>query len=342
MVKGSGETPPIVSVVLPTHNRADVLPFAVSSVLYQSFPDFELLIAADGCTDDTAEVVAGFDDDRIRWFDLPKAPGFGYANRNIVLRQARGEFIAYMPHDDLWLVDHLAHLVRLAHDRDADFVHSRKMTVDRQGRMWPSPFNLEAAATLAILTPSSLAIGIAPVLHRRDCLDRFGYWDESGRLGGDHRLWVDFIGGGSRSNFAFLAEPTSLHFLADWREQNLRRWHIHYRELTRRMRFDLQPDILHVLIPDGMTEQQAVWARISENPRAFVQELRAGVQASLDSRLMRLDDFLPMALAVLGTRLRRFPRAYFNRLEFGGEKAQSAGASSPSPTGRGTGTRNND
>lgn len=55
------------------------------------------------------KVVQGFVDERVRWFDLLKAPGYGYTNRNIALRRARGELVAFMAHDDLWLPDHLEH-----------------------------------------------------------------------------------------------------------------------------------------------------------------------------------------------------------------------------------------
>jgi len=61
-----------VSVCIPTYNRADILPYAVNSVLSQTFPDFELLICDDASPDNTAEVVAQWDDSRIRYIRHPQ------------------------------------------------------------------------------------------------------------------------------------------------------------------------------------------------------------------------------------------------------------------------------
>ena len=76
---------PRFTVLMPTHYRPDTIGYAIRSVLNQTVPDFELLVVGDGATAETAAVVRSFTDPRIRWFDLPKAAGFGYANRNIAM-----------------------------------------------------------------------------------------------------------------------------------------------------------------------------------------------------------------------------------------------------------------
>src|SRR5688572_25350774 len=137
---GDSEHEPKFSVLLPTHNRPDVLPFAIRSVLDQTVHDFELLVVGDGCTDHTSDIVRDFADPRIRWFDLPKAPNFGYANRNIALRSARGAYIAFMAHDDLWLPDHLE-LLRPFIERDGvELAYSRPLWVIPLGLIAPSAF----------------------------------------------------------------------------------------------------------------------------------------------------------------------------------------------------------
>jgi Glycosyltransferases involved in cell wall biogenesis len=128
---------PLVTILLPTHNRADVLRYAIRSVMWQTEQDFELLIVGDGCTDDTREVVAGFRDARplVR---PAKAPFSGYANRNIALRQALGRYITYAQHDDIMLPDHVERLIAALEASGADWVYSRPLWCMPDGFIFPS------------------------------------------------------------------------------------------------------------------------------------------------------------------------------------------------------------
>ena len=98
----SGEVPEdvLISIVLPTRNRASVLPDAVQSVMEQVYGRWELLIVNDGSTDGTQEIIDGFTDERIRTF-VGEASGVCRA-RNLALDAAKGDVIIYLD-DDNWM-----------------------------------------------------------------------------------------------------------------------------------------------------------------------------------------------------------------------------------------------
>lgn len=113
---------PRVTVVIPTWNWSRVLRCSIPTVLRQTFADFELLVVGDGCTDDTADVVASFNDPRVHWHNLPQNAGSQAAPNNAALGKARGQYVAYLGHDDLWLPHHLESLVSVADETGADVV----------------------------------------------------------------------------------------------------------------------------------------------------------------------------------------------------------------------------
>ena len=89
---------PLISVVLPTRDRAELLPRAVATVLAQRYTNWELLIVDDASTDATAEVLAGFDDPRIRTFT---GQGRGVcAARNVAIGAVGGTLVAYLDDDN--------------------------------------------------------------------------------------------------------------------------------------------------------------------------------------------------------------------------------------------------
>ena len=98
----TGHESPKVSVIVPTHNRADLLPRAVDSVLAQTYGDYEILIVDDCSSDETQDVIAGFSDPRIRSFRHDRNRGQSAAI-NTGISHARGEYIGFLDDDDEWL-----------------------------------------------------------------------------------------------------------------------------------------------------------------------------------------------------------------------------------------------
>ncbi len=274
------------SILLPTHNRADVLPYAIRSVLRQTVEDFELLVVGDGCTDETARVVSSFHDERIRWFDLPKAPHFGYANRNVALREARGEFIAFMPHDDLWLPDHLELLAARLEQSGAELAYSRPLWVIPRGLIAPLTFNLHHPETLKrFIERERNSIPAACVVHRRECFAKYGYWNAELPACGDLEMWSRIIEGGGRKNFAYLPETTCLHFRANWRtEAQVWQPQLHVWKRLHAVE-NFMPAALKLEAPPEMCEQEACWLAMEANPQKWPQDLRAAVQCVLDRRI---------------------------------------------------------
>ncbi len=93
--------PGLVSIIIPCHNRANIVRETIDSVLDQTYKKFEIILIDDGSTDNTREVISAYDDRRIRYFY--QANGGLSAARNSGLDVATGEFIAFLDSDDLWL-----------------------------------------------------------------------------------------------------------------------------------------------------------------------------------------------------------------------------------------------
>jgi len=99
------------SIVMPLWNKRHTLAATVATVLGQTWRDFELVVVDDGSTDGGADLLAAFDDSRIRLLAQANA-GPGPA-RNAGIEAARHDWIAFLDADDLWLPDHLAELDRV-------------------------------------------------------------------------------------------------------------------------------------------------------------------------------------------------------------------------------------
>jgi glycosyltransferase involved in cell wall biosynthesis len=185
---------PAVSVLMPTFDRLQFLPPAIGSVLAQTLTDWELIVADDGSGEDTRAYLRSIADPRVRvlWKAHSGKPG---VLLNAALREARGEYIAFLDSDDLWLPHKLERQVA---------------SLQRQpGRRWScTAFALiDAAGRPLVATRTSwpaqsgwvrdhlftdAVIAMPSVLAARSLLEQVGAFDEELVMNYDGDLWLRF------------------------------------------------------------------------------------------------------------------------------------------------------
>lgn len=180
-----------VSVVIPTYNRSAYLAEAIASVLAQTFQDFEIVIVDDGSTDDTAQMVKALAEPRIRYLEQDHR-GVSAA-LNIGWRAARGDFIARLDSDDLWLPTLLQELVtRLEEDKTRGAAYARARGMNAQGELLTQLVGTSErfpGETLKSLVYGDFVSPMAVVI-RRSALDEVGGYDESLIGNEDWDVWI--------------------------------------------------------------------------------------------------------------------------------------------------------
>ncbi|MCY4732430.1 glycosyltransferase family 2 protein [Natronomonas gomsonensis] len=117
-------------MVIPTYNRADVLPRAIRSVLNQTYTDYEIVIVDDGSTDETENVVQSFNNEKIKYINHKTNKGQNVA-RNTGIKNANGEYISYLDSDDMFLENHLQKAVNILDNLSEEYggVHTAREDV---------------------------------------------------------------------------------------------------------------------------------------------------------------------------------------------------------------------
>lgn len=157
----------MVSVIIPTYNRANTLGRAVKSVLEQTIRQVEIIIVDDASTDDTRQIVERFDDPRIRYIKLPENRG-ACAARNIGIDQAKGEFIAFQDSDDEWHSDKLAIQLNAIQKQNADVVTCAYYQIRGGQRRKIPEYEIDNHEILTSLLWKNF-IGTPTILGKRHC-----------------------------------------------------------------------------------------------------------------------------------------------------------------------------
>jgi glycosyltransferase involved in cell wall biosynthesis len=171
---------PLVSVIIPSYNAARFLPDALESVLAQTYPHYEIIVVDDGSTDNTAQVVQPYLL-RIRYLKQDNR-GIGAA-RNAAIAMSRGDFIALLDADDLWLPHKLALQVSLMLP-ETGLVGSSRAETDPSGTLTRGVSYEELLVRNRFCASS--------VLFRRGCIDDLGGFNDTGDCFGveDWELWL--------------------------------------------------------------------------------------------------------------------------------------------------------
>ncbi len=186
---------PLVSVIIPTFNRAEFVVKAVQSVLDQTMGDFEIIVADDGSSDDTGERAALFKDPRIRYHWFPHK-GFPAYPRNRGIELAKGEYVAFLDSDDTWLPNHLE-LCRKAFSDNGTaggvFTDFYKIYNDSILIPQNATKRKRSSSTLKEMVSNFSSIGAASnVMVRRSVFDSVGLFSENKDMAGseDWQMWV--------------------------------------------------------------------------------------------------------------------------------------------------------
>ncbi len=179
----------IVTIVIPTYNRANVLPRAVNSVLAQTFQDFEIIIVDDCSKDNTVDVVRGFSDPRIKFIQHEQNKG-GNATRNTGIKAAIGEFIAFLDSDDEWLPKKLEKQLPLFRNANVGLVYcGQKCFNEHTGQIFDFLHHKRGNVFYDMLTGNEVG-SLSAVIVRSECIRKIDGMDEQLKSCQDWDLYI--------------------------------------------------------------------------------------------------------------------------------------------------------
>jgi glycosyltransferase involved in cell wall biosynthesis len=204
---GHSYTTGIVSVIIPTYNRADCITRAIDSVLAQKYKNYEIIVVDDGSTDDTRRVLEPYMN-RIRYIYQENA-GCAAA-RNTGIRASCGEWIAFLDSDDRWLPEKLEYQMAYLKETGAEVCYTNSYfdfgdETENANKNVKAPSEktswLVAEPLDMVTTHNAFHNTLPSMVINKSLLDRIGYFDEWVRWGSDTRFILKV---GAESAFAYI------------------------------------------------------------------------------------------------------------------------------------------
>jgi glycosyltransferase involved in cell wall biosynthesis len=206
---------PKVSVIIPTHNRADFLKAAINSVLSQTYQDFEIIVVDDASTYATREVVTSFGDPRIHYVRNEVNRGDG-GSRNAGILNSSAEYVAFLDDDDEWLPEKLQLQTELLIDSSPSLggVYTGLINIEKstgkilglhipehRGHLFPKMFVDSPLVTSCLVL-------------KRQCFETVGLFDEKIPYNNDYDMWIRVA---EHFEFEYVKEPLVIYHTHEWK-----------------------------------------------------------------------------------------------------------------------------
>jgi succinoglycan biosynthesis protein ExoO len=310
---------PKVSVIIPAYNTEGYIAKTVKSALGQTERDIEVIVVDDASTDDTANVVKGFSDKRLKLTVNERNRGPSYT-RNRAMKKAKGEWVALLDSDDWYAPERLQRLLQVARVENADLVaddlylvrdgskHPWSTLFSVAGEQFNGPRHIDAADFVETNMPGRrcLRLGITKPLIKRTFLTRhnLGY-NENVRHGEDFLFYLACLLNGAR--FVVVPEPYYFYsrrpssLLTEGKLDVLDSLRRENRQLLQKESVKNDPRLVHTLSRRLSTiEQNMVYYRV-------VQPLKEGKLPKALSEMVRNPRFYALFIA-------QVPRIAYYRL----------------------------
>lgn len=194
---------PLISVIIPTYNRRDLLFRALQSVQKQSFTDFEILVVDDGSTEDITGAINAFD---LRL--LPSACKGVSGARNTGVHSSGGEWVAFLDSDDEWTTDKLQKQVEYTKQNPhCRFVHTNETWLRNQKPVLQQAKHQKQGGRFFARSTELCLIAASTVLIKKDFLLELGLFDESFVVCEDFDLWLRVT---AKEDVGFLPEALTI------------------------------------------------------------------------------------------------------------------------------------
>lgn len=197
---------PKVSIIIPTYNRAQFLYDAITSVLNQTYQDFEILVIDDCSQDNTQEIVNSFHDTRIKYIRHEKNKGEA-GSRNTGIRSSSAEYIAFLDDDDEWLPEKLKLQVNLLENSQSKVGciytgywvvdKTKEKILDKRIPQKRGYIHYDLFIQNHIRIPST-------VILKRECFEKVSLFDETLTFRTDYDMWIRLS---KEFNFDYIKEP---------------------------------------------------------------------------------------------------------------------------------------